>query len=264
MGAQQSSAKVKTDIVNKIVTDIIMTSTSDCAVGTEATQTLSFSNIKTVGCRVDFSNISQEMNLSQDFNCVQANSKDADLQNALKTGLEAAANASTEGQPLLSGSSSRSQVITKSIADVMNNVNISSISNCIAKAVAAQLLTFGKIEMDCSGMDSADRLLTINNIKQKLTLAQVANCTQSDEQASAAISKFENDIKGSATSKVVGISEATSIVTSIASCCVLMLLLAAIMYFKDEIAAVATKGKIGGGGGGGLRRSGGMSDLTQI
>jgi hypothetical protein len=245
MGAQQSSARVKTDVVNKIVTDIIMSSTANCTANTEATQTLSFSNIKTVGCRVDFSNISQEMDVAQDFSCVQENSKDADLQNALKTKLEAAADAATEGQPILSVANSRSVVVSKSIADVVNKVNISSISNCIAKAVAAQLLTIGKIEMDCSGMD--DPTLTFNNIKQKLTLAQVANCTQNDEQASAAISKFENDLKGKSTSSVLGITEATSIVASIASCCVLMLLIVAIMYFKDEIAVAATKGKSGGG-----------------
>jgi len=185
-----STAKTVTDIVNESVTNVIMSSSQSCGASMSANQQLTFSNIKTMGCNVNFSNISQEADLTQNFSCSQNSDQSATLAAKFKTELDAKTEAVTTG---LFPSPSDAETITKLKNKVVANIDISSISTCVASFIANQNLTFGKLDIDCTGAD--DKSLNFNNIKQKLTMTQVAKCIQSSKAAADATTEFENKLK---------------------------------------------------------------------
>ena len=202
MGAQMSTAKTETVSVSKIVTDIIMSSSQNCAGAINSNQEMTFSNIKTRGCSLNFSDISQDANISQNFSCAQNSDNSSELQSKLKLGLDAAAEAATKGMTI-GANSSNSETITNLKNDVMTNVNVSSIANCVASAIANQKILFGKIEADCRGSD--DKSVTFNNIKQLITLTQVAKCIQENQQALQSVNAFENELKVKTSATTSGI-----------------------------------------------------------
>lgn len=232
MGNQSSKAVTNTDIVNKAITNIIMESSQNCTSNVSVDQELTFSNIRAKACKVDFSNISQEATVTQNFSCAQESSQSADLQNKLKTTLDAQTEAVTKGMTI-GQNTSESLTLTKLKNEVVNNVNVSSIANCVASAISKQKLAFEKIDVDCTGAD--DKTLSFNNIKQLLTMTQVSKCTAGNAQSAKAITEFENELKLKSSAVTSGIDFAASL-ASFGSfliptiICIILSIIACIVY----------------------------------
>jgi len=213
MGAQISKAKTETESVIKIVSNIIVSSSQNCSGNIDINQEMTFSDIKTKGCTLNFSNISQESTISQNFSCAQNSDNSADLQSKLKESLDAATEAATKGMTI-GLNSSDSETITRLKKDVVSNVNISSIANCVASAIAGQKMLFEKIEADCTLAD--DKTVTFNNIKQLVTITQVTKCIQENSQALKSVNDFENELKIRTSASTSGI-ELPDFLASLAS-----------------------------------------------
>ena len=203
-----SKAKTETNIVNNAVTNVLMSSSQNCTASVASSQELVFSDIKTIGCTLNFSDIAQDANITQNFSCAQESAQSADLQAKFKTELESQTEALTKG---LFPSPSEAETLTNLRNEVTNNINISSIASCVASAVAAQKQSYGKIEADCRGSD--DKSVNFRNIKQKVTMTQVSKCIQGNAQALKATNDFENKLKILTSAK----SEGTDLFASLAS-----------------------------------------------
>lgn len=202
MGNQSSKARTETNIVNESITNVLMSSSQSCSANMSANQELTFSDIKTRGCTVNFKDISQEADLTQNFSCSQNSDQSSELAAKFKTELDVKTEALTKGMTIGSNSS-ESETLTNLKNKVVANINISSIATCVANAISNQKLSFGKLDIDCTGAD--DKSLNFNNIKQKLTMTQVAKCIQSNKAASEATTEFENKLKLMTTAKTEGI-----------------------------------------------------------
>lgn len=202
MGNQVSKAKTETNIVNESITNVLMSSSQNCTANMSSDQELTFSNIKTKGCTVNFRDISQEADLSQNFSCSQNSDQSSELAAKFKTELDANTEALTKGMTIGSNSS-EAETLTNLKNSVTANINISSIATCVANFIAKQKLAFEKIDVDCTGAD--DKSLNFNNIKQKLTMTQVAKCIQSNKAAADATAALENKLKLMTTAKTEGI-----------------------------------------------------------
>ena len=226
MGAQFSKAQTETNIVNKSVTNVIMKSSQNCSANITSNQELTFSDIKTRGCNVNFNDISQEADISQNFSCAQESSQSADLQSKLKTELDAQTAAVTKGFTV-GMNSSESKTLTNLKNSVVANIDVSSIANCVANIIASQKLEFGKLDIDCRGAN--DKSLNFKNIKQKITMTQVSKCIQNNPQASKAVADFENKLKISTSAKTEGIDALASL-ASVLIPCIISVILSVIIY----------------------------------
>jgi hypothetical protein len=177
-----------------------MSSSNECAANIATNQQLTFENIKTKGCTVNFRDISQEASISQNFSCSQDSSQEAALSAKFKTELDNLTKAETKG---LLPSSSQAETINNVKNSVTNNINVSSVAKCIASIISEQKATFGKIDVDCTGAD--DKSLNFQNINQRLTITQVAKCIQKNAQAAQAVTDFQNAIKNVTEAKSEGL-----------------------------------------------------------
>src|SRR4029078_9321650 len=136
MGAAQSSSVTKTNLVNRAVSDVMMDSSSNCSANQGATQEITVKDISATGCKVSFNDISQDMNLTQNFSCMQEASNTADLNNKFATALDNQVTATLKGIP----TALISNATTTAIADVKNeiktNINIKSLADCVATQTA--------------------------------------------------------------------------------------------------------------------------------
>lgn len=204
MGAASSKAKSVSDITKNVTTNIMMENASKCAANNNSSQELSFSDIKAIGCALDFSNISQKMKVSQDFSCMQSNSANSALENKLKTELEEKLSAEVSGQTI-GKSESEVESIKKLTTNITNNVSIKNTAECVANNTASQKAKFGKIVVDCRGMPDHLRKVSFNNIGQTMVSAQVAKCIQSNAAASKAITELEEKLKTDASASTAGL-----------------------------------------------------------
>lgn len=190
MGAAISKSSVETDIVNSIITNILMTSSQSCTSSVSAEQKIKIGDIKAVGCTVNISGISQVVDINQNFSCVNSSNTDSELQNKLQTDLEQKLKAVTEGQ-VFGYSNSDAKVLNKLKNDVVTNVNMSSIATCVSSALSDQMIDITGLTVRCRRGES----LNITSVKQQVTMTQVTECINKDAKAASAINAFETKMK---------------------------------------------------------------------
>lgn len=195
----KAEAKTETNIVNEAVTNVIMSSAQNCSANNANTQELYFRDIKVKGCSVDFSNISQDMKVTQNFSCAQDSSQNVELLNKFKSELDAKTEASLKG---ITTSSTKAETITNIKNKIETNINMSSVANCVANNINQQKMEFGKIDVECA---KGDRV-SFNNIGQKLVATQVAKCIQSNKQVSDLSNELDNEVKAATSSKNEGLT----------------------------------------------------------
>lgn len=202
MGATQSKSVSANKIVNEAITDILVSSSASCGATQSAEQSLTFSDIKTNGCKVRWSDISQDARLETNFTCAQDTSQDAELANKFKKTLDNQVEASIKGLNI-----GLSNVETETKNDILNriatNINMSNIASCVAGSLGKQRMAYDRIEIDCEGAD--DKTVTFDNISQKLTAHQVTKCVQSNKQASEAVNELQSFIQNKQKSSAVGL-----------------------------------------------------------
>lgn len=195
----KAEAKTETNIVNEAVTNVIMSSAQNCSANNANTQELYFRDIKVKGCSVDFSNISQDMKVTQNFSCAQDSSQNVELLNKFKSELDAKTKAALKG---ITTSSTKAETITNIKNKIETNINMSSVANCVANNINQEKMEFGKIDVECA---KGDRV-SFNNIGQKLVATQVAKCIQSDKQVSDLSNELDNEVKAATSSKNEGLT----------------------------------------------------------
>lgn len=195
MGPRQSKATSVIEVINKTLTNVIISNSNSCKSGNSAVQTMKFSDMEFKGCKVDFKDISQDINIKQNFTCVQDSKNQSELATKFKNELENAAKAKIEGIGLSLASQTISEAVSKTINEVVNNINISNVSKCVANQMAAQTQTFEKIKIDCVGLSGEDARITFENISQKIVSEQVAKCIQSNSTVVNVANDLESIIK---------------------------------------------------------------------
>lgn len=200
MGAAISKSSVENDIVNSIITNIMMSSSQSCTSSLSAKQEIKIGDINAIGCTVNISGVSQVMDINQNFSCVNSTNTDSELQNKLQAELDQKLSAITKGQ-VFGYSNSDVRALNKLKNDVVNNVNMSSIASCVSSALSDQQVDISGITIKCRKGQS----LNITSIKQELTMKQVTECINKDTKASKAINDFETKIKTVAEARAEGL-----------------------------------------------------------
>lgn len=204
MGASQTKSTSIVDITKKITTEVISKNASECGAKNNNKQEMSFSNIKTKGCQVDFSNFGQTIKVSQDFSCSQTNENKNKLQNELTDKLKNEVLAESSG--LTVGlSNTETKAITKMATDISNKIDITNISKCVAETLNSQKMKFEKIEVDCTDNPPDQKKLSFNNLQQEIISTQVAKCIQGNSAATDAINKLQTDVDNKAKAKSEGV-----------------------------------------------------------
>ncbi len=249
MGATQSKSTARTDIVNQAVTDVIISSASNCSSNNAASQSLTFSDIRARGCKVNFSNINQEASISTNLSCAQDSNQNSNLASEFASKLDQSLEASLKGIPGAVLSNTETSTVTNMKNKIKNNINMSQIASCISSNMTNQKLNFGKIDVDCRGADPGDKELNFNNIGQRLIATHAASCIQGNKQVSEAATKIENILKQKQAATNSGIDPTASlaslgvwflpsIISAIICCCVLVLGGIALFSMSDEFEGI--------------------------
>lgn len=195
MGAAQSKVESTNDIVNRAVTNVLMASSSQCASTTSVVQEISFTDLTFTGCQVSFNNISQDAQLNTNVSCAQDSSNATDLSNTFQNELDQQLKATLSGIPGAILTNSQVQTMNSIKNDIINNININSIANCVSNTIVQQKQTYGRIDVDCRFNSPSERFVDFSNISQRLLLSHVSKCTQSNTQLAKATAEMDTLIK---------------------------------------------------------------------
>jgi hypothetical protein len=203
MGASQSKVTKKSDIVNSVMSNVMMESSQQCTAESSAKNVMSFSDIKTKGCAVKFSNISQEMLIETNFTCSQDAGTSNDLTSQFNTKLNEELNAKLSGLGGALVTNAEVDSITNLKNQVTNNINVKQLASCMSKNMADQKLEFGKYELDCTGLAPPENIVSFDNISQRLVSTQTAKCLSAQKNVAEAAAKIDAffDTKATAENK---------------------------------------------------------------
>jgi hypothetical protein len=205
-----SKSKTETNIVNEALTSVALSSSQNCSSSNANTQEITFNDIRVRGCSLRFSDISQSMKVQQNFTCLQDSSQSADLLSKFKTELDAKTEAAVTGFGI---GKAEAETITNLTNKIKNDINISTVANCMSSNMNNQKQTYGKIDVECSKGDE----VTFDNISQKLIATQVAKCVQSDAKIASVANEIDNKLKLHTSATVSGIPDSSASLASLGS-----------------------------------------------
>lgn len=219
MGAQISTSSTVSNIINKSITDIIIKNSQNCSQSNSSSQKLNISQLKTKGCPVKISNISQNSTSSPNFECYASILNSTDFKNNFANAIKQNAESETKGVGGAIASVASSATSSNNITEIQNNLNIENLSKCIQNNSADQIANINNIEVDCSpcygdfckSNPSSEMCIfckggiTIDNITQKVLQTAVGNCTIGNTSMQKTISDIANKVDQDASSKVSGI-----------------------------------------------------------
>jgi hypothetical protein len=140
------------------------------------------------------------------------------MNNELQSGFENKLKQSSEA--ILSGLSTNTAAFSSSVArarnTIKNNINLSSISNCVQNSLSSQNMSISGIDVSCPGYcnsgcpigntcDMSKCNVDIQNISQQMVLEAVGKCVSNQQSATSSISKVSNDISLESKSKNEGL-----------------------------------------------------------
>jgi hypothetical protein len=237
MGAAISRSISVSNIVNESIMEILMESSTSCQSQSITSQDMLFSDIQTVGCDVDFSNISQTANVSINLACAQSSELSSDLQNKFKAKLDEKIEAETKGTTL-GFSNAESASITQAVNKVKNSISMESVVECISQSIITQKAEFSKITAQCY----PGQKVSFRNIKQVILSTQINNCINNNNAATKAITELQTDIDKVIKSKTEGITMMASLgsgASSVSSVIVFGLVLMFGIQNADKLAKAA-------------------------
>ena len=197
MGGNTSKVESLSEIVNTSIANV-MISQSKTAAGTSTTmQTMTFKDIIIDSeAEVEISNISQTASVTMDFKAIQDSNNSAELTRNLKTELEKNLRSELSGLGIANNATSNS--VSRVSNSITSNVNIQTISTCLASAFSSQTMTYSGLTI------RAKKKVTISNIDQLIVSSLVAKCTQSDSTLTKAIEDAEVTLNESISAKNTG------------------------------------------------------------
>lgn len=192
MGGFGSKNKVQTtnEIINNVLTNIIMELSSSCKAISSNSQTMSGNKInisfqENTSVNVDFR---QEITSTLSATCIQTQSAQAKLQNEFKAQLEKEVEQIQKGLSALS--TNESNTINKLKNDIITNVNIKSLTECLTKMSNDQEMINNELKIEFNkGSD-------INvSLGQKIISSLISKCIQSNEIVQDTCNKLDNIVK---------------------------------------------------------------------
>jgi hypothetical protein len=278
MGNQQSTASAVSDVVNKSVTNVLLNTSSSCKQSNTSVQKLDFSNITAgEGCSLNFNNISQTSTQTPNFSCSNSASNEQNLLNQFKTQLDQQAQSTVAGLAGALNSQSSSEIVNNLKNKIENNINISSVSQCVQDNIAKQKQNYNKIVASCPGYcrnlqqcvgvdpklcDMSKCSTNFSNISQAITQAAVGQCMSSNTNVTKAINDASNQISQIAKSENKGIDFAALFASL--GVWFLPLIICVVLFCSSMFGSIAASmmGEGGQGAGPGMPSGQGMSDMA--
>jgi hypothetical protein len=186
MGANVAKASSKSDVVNRAITDVLISNSSQCMQTGTTDQELKIGDITTSGCTVNISNISQTTSVLANFACSQSSANSADLQNKLAAALKSNTAATLSGLPTAIVSVSETKSVDSLVNEVLSNINMTNIASCVSSEINKQKMSIGGIKSSCYPWQSVN----ITDVVQSLIVKTVSKCVQSN----ANTAKAANDL----------------------------------------------------------------------
>lgn len=187
MGAKVSVEVSETDILNDIMTNVIIQNSAQCSNSTVIEQTLKFGDIKTKNCaRTVISGISQSADVKVNTACLQESKYEGELLNGINAELDKLTDEKTNGLTL-GAKGEFEQEITKIKNDIKTTIDISSVMKCVNDAVVSQLTEVGKITIECP--DGGEFIM--KDMTQKIISTVVGQCIQTNESLLAISARLD-------------------------------------------------------------------------
>lgn len=249
MGNQTATSTAMTDVLNSAITNVIMESSSKCGQDTSLVQTINVSGVKTKGCgKVKISDISQESMQTVNFSCSNDATNEAELLSKLKSELDQKSSAAVSGIGGALNSQSNSTLIANLKNEVVNNISMKTLSECISKTVAEQTQNYTNLEFDCTeglpgycntgcppgyqcDMSSCKTSFELSKLNQNLVQQATATCTAKAENLGKIINESSSKIEQTSEATNTGWdptgASLVSVLPSILCCCCLL----ALLYF---------------------------------
>jgi len=262
MGGQQSRASTSIDLTNKVLTRVLLNSSNNCQQNSSNVQTINFDNIRAdAGCSLNFSGISQKTRSAPNLVCAADNKNNTALMDEIKNDLQQTAKAETSGLAGALFSSSDSNNTANVVNEVVKNIDITNLSNCVNTSINQNTSNFTNIIGSCpaycrdpkhvaSPYDNCK--VDFNNISQDLLSQAVGNCTANNAGLVSATNKLDTAIKQEAEAKNTGINIAASLAGSLCFWCIIIIICSVLMGGAGA----------GGGGGGGSGGGGGGTNIS--
>jgi hypothetical protein len=251
MGNAQSSASIMNNVVNKALSNVLISNSNSCSQNTGNSQSIDITDIQVPkGCGLTISGISQDSVQTPNFSCINTNNTSSALQSQFQTELKNQTNAVLSGLPGAFNTSANSSVINKLQNDITNNVNISNLTNCVVNSTSSQSGIIKGISGEgcpdycnnpqlCIGVntgpnsicDPGNCKINISNLAQRSTQAAVANCMSNNSTVQNTINTASNKLESTASSSNTGISLPSSGISGIVICLVLLCIVFGIVGF---------------------------------
>lgn len=188
MGANASVSTTVTEITKETITNLLISSSNKCESNNINTQTINISDIETIGCDVDISGITQELDITTNFSCAQESTNSADIQNQLKENLKN--DIETKASAGIGISLAVNTQLQQSFEKAVNNINMTSIAECVATNLNTQTQNIGKIKMTCPNGGS----LKIRDLRQSIVSSTVNSCVQSNQSLQQALNELQTEV----------------------------------------------------------------------
>jgi len=249
MGNQTATSTAMTEVLNKAITNVIMESSSKCGQDTSSIQSINVSGIKTKGCKQNIiSDINQESMQTVNFSCANDAKNDSELLSTLKSELGQESSAAVSGIGGALNSQSNSTLFSNVQNEIVNNINMKNMSECIQKTVNEQTQNYKDLTFDCTeglpgycstgcpngftcDFSVCDTKFEFSKIRQNLVQQATGTCTAKSENLSKIISDASSKVeqKSEATTKGIDptMMSLMSALPSIISACIFL----SILYF---------------------------------
>lgn len=221
---QVSSSESKTNILNEVITDVLMSSSSSCVSSASSSQIISFTDLEFENCDVDFSNISQDGVVLAELSCARDNEQSSELQNKFSNKLDEKLTSVVSSIPTLGANVALTSSLTEVANKIKNTINITTIASCVSDSMAQQLIEFKKIKAK-----NCKEKITFNNISQQILLTHVASCVEKNKQTSELSNELDNTVKKVLSSESSLGLAAAGVISSVVSSSSIIIIIAIVL-----------------------------------
>jgi hypothetical protein len=231
MGNQQSISNAVSETINNSMTNVLMKSSQNCTQTNISSQNMNFEGITAKdGCSLSFTGIKQEAKQSPNFTCAMNSSNSSELSNSLKTKLEQDASAKVSGVGGALNSQAMSSTINTAINNIVTNVDISNVSNCVQDNLNTQTMNFQNIQASCPAYCRNPKLceglpasicdmnkceVKYADIEQNMVQEAVASCLSTNTTVQKAVNDITAEVKQTTTSEAKGVDPTALLLSSI-------------------------------------------------
>lgn len=194
-----ANSKNSTDILNEVMTNVLMQNSMNCTQSIDTTQIIQMKNLKFSGCdTTSITDISQTANLSPNLKCAQQSSNSADLMNKIKDEIKQKAESVIKNIPV--ASETKAENITKLTDLVQTNIDIVNIVTCAQNTIARQIIELQNIEVNCPPGGKA----TVSGITQSIISNAVVDCNAKNDNTVKVTNDMQAIIDQSAKAEIDG------------------------------------------------------------